>query len=391
LENFRFHNTTEIIFGRNAEEYAGKEVKKYAGKVLLHYGGDIIKKIGLYDRILKSLKAEGIFCHELGGVQPNPILEKVNEGIKICRREKIDFILAVGGGSVIDSAKAIALGVPYGGDVWDFFMAKAKPSSAISLGVILTVPAAGSESSVVTVITNEKTRMKKGFHSHFVLPKFAILNPELTFTISPYQTACGSADIISHIMESYFTPTLKDDLIDRLSEGALRTVIENTPLVLANPSDYDSRAELLWASTIAHNGILGTGRIEDWASHKFGHELSAVYGVTHGESLAVMFPAWMQYVYKSNVKKFVQFAYRVWDIDPCFGPENEVALKGIERLQAFFKEIGLATNLRELGISDEKFEEMAEKELQWGPVGNFVKLGRKDFLEIFKIALDNKL
>ncbi len=324
-------------------------------------------------------------------MQPNPILEKIYEGIKICRDEKIDFILAVGGGSVIDSAKAIALGVPYDGDVWDFFMFKAMPSSAISLGVILTVPAAGSESSVVTVITNEKTQMKKGFHSHFVLPKFAILNPELTFTISPYQTACGSADIIAHIMERYFTPTLKADLTDRLCEGAIRTIIENTPLVLANPSDYDSRAEILWTSTVAHNGILGTGRIEDWASHKLGHELSAVYGVNHGQSLAVMFPAWMRYVYKNNIKRFVQFAHRVWNIDPFFGTDDEIALKGIERLQGFFKEIGLATTLRELGINDDKFEEMATKELQWGPLGNFVKLGREDFIKIFKIALDNKL
>jgi len=391
LENFRFHNTTEIIFGRNTESYAGQEVKKYSNKILLHYGGDTIKKIGLYDRIKESLKEHQITFFELGGVQPNPVLKKIYEGIKICRTEKIGFILAVGGGSVIDSAKAIALGVDCEGDVWDYFMAKSTPSSAIPLGVVLTIPAAGSESSVVTVITNEKTKMKKGFHSHLLLPKFAILNPELTFTVSPFQTACGSADMMAHIMERYFTPTIKADLTDRLCEGALKSVIANTPIVLENPNDYDARAEILWAGTIAHNGILGTGRIEDWASHKLGHELSAVYQVGHGQSLAVIFPAWMKYVLRKNVKKFAQFAFRVWDVDPFFGTEEEIALRGIARIQSFFRSIGLAVSLEELGINSEKFEEMAEKELQWGPIGNLMKLNKKDIVEIFKIALKNEI
>jgi alcohol dehydrogenase YqhD (iron-dependent ADH family) len=386
MENFRFHNSTEIIFGKETENSAGSEIKKYADTVLLHYGGDTIKKIGLYEKVIRSLKNEGIKYFELSGVEPNPTLKKIYEGIKICRDNDIKFILAIGGGSVIDSAKAIALGVPFEGDVWDFFMGKAKPKDAIALGVILTVPAAGSESSVVTVIKNEKTLMKKGLHCHMMLPKFAILNPELTFSISAFQTACGAADILAHVMERYFTQTKKADLTDRLCEGTMRCVIENTPIVLANPKDYDSRAEIMWASTIAHNGILGTGRVEDWGSHKLGHELGAVYGVAHGASLAVIFPAWMKYVYKYNIKRFVQFADRVWGIDPCFGTEEEVALKGIGSLVQFHREIMLPVTLKELGITDDRFAEMAEKELQWGTIGNFVKLNKEDIINIFKIA-----
>jgi alcohol dehydrogenase YqhD (iron-dependent ADH family) len=386
MENFRFHNSTEIIFGKETENSAGSEIKKYADTVLLHYGGDTIKKIGLYEKVIRSLKNEGIKYFELPGVEPNPTLAKIYEGIKICRDNSIKFILAIGGGSVIDSAKAIAVGVPFEGDVWDFFMGKAKPKDVISLGVILTVPAAGSESSIVTVIKNEETLMKKGLHCHMVLPKFAILNPELTFSISAFQTACGAADIMAHVMERYFTQTKKADLTDRLCEGTMRCIIENTPIVLANPNDYDSRAEIMWASTMAHNGILGTGRIEDWGSHKLGHELGAVYGVAHGAALAVIFPAWMKYVYKHNVKRFVQFASRVWGVDPCFGTEEEVALRGIDSLIKFHREIMLPVTLKELGITDDRFAEMAEKELQWGAIGNFVKLNKEDIINIFNIA-----
>ena len=386
MENFRFHNSTEIIFGKETENSVGREIKKYADTVLIHYGGDTIKKLGLYDKVIRSLKAEGIKYFELSGVLPNPTLAIIYEGIKICRDNGIKFILAIGGGSVIDSAKAIAVGVPFDGDVWDFFMNKATPKDTLALGVILTVPAAGSESSVVTVIKNEATLMKKGLHCHLMLPKFAILNPELTFSISAFQTACGAADIMAHIMERYFTQTKKADLTDRLCEGAMRCIVENTPLVIANPSDYDGRAELMWTSTIAHNGILGTGRVEDWGSHKLGHELGAVYGVAHGAALAVIFPAWMKYVFKHNIKRFVQFASRVWGVDPCFGTEEEVALKGIDSIIKFYREIGMPVTLKELGITDDRFAEMAEKEVQWGPVGSFLKLGSQDIVNIFNIA-----
>jgi alcohol dehydrogenase YqhD (iron-dependent ADH family) len=387
LENFRFHNPTEIIFGREAEMLAGKEVKKYAKKILLHYGSKSIKRIGLYDRLIKSLKEANIDIHELPGVQPNPHLSLVKEGVKICRENNIAFILAAGGGSVIDSAKAIALGVPYRGDPWDFFTGNTKPEDALPVGVVLTVPAAGSESSDVSVITNEKTLLKKGFHSSFIRPKFAILNPEVTFSIDSYQTACGAADTLSHIMERYFTDTPSADLTDRLCEGAMRSVIENTPVVLEKPEDYDARAELMWASTVAHNGILGTGRIEDWGSHKLAHELGAVYGVAHGAALSIIFPAWMKYVYKHNIKRFAQYAVRVWDVDPCFGTDVYIAERGIARTTGFFKSTGLPTTLKELKISDDRFEEMAEKELQWGPIGKFVKLQKQDIVNIFKLSM----
>ncbi len=392
MENFRFYNPTEIIFGKDTEKSVGKEVKKYSDKILLHYGGETIKKIGLYDTIIKSLREENINFIELAGVKPNPTLSMVKEGIEICRSNKINFILAVGGGSVIDSAKAISIGVLYQGDVWDFFMGKAKPQNALDIGVVLTVPASGSESSVVTVITNEEMSLKKGFHNHLMLPKFAILNPEITFTIDPFQTSCGALDTISHILERYFTPTKKADLTDRLCEAAIKSVIENVKVVLKSPDSYDARAELMWASTIAHNGILGTGRIEDWASHKLAHELSALYGITHGAALSVIFPAWMKYVFRQNIKRFVQFAVRVWNVDPCFGDDEYIALAGIEKFEGFLKEIQLPTRIRELKIKESDiakmdFEQMAIKELQWGPIGNFMKLKKEDIVNIYKIAI----
>ncbi len=388
MENFRFKNTVEIIFGKDTDTLTGKETRKYSDKILLHYGGQTIKNIGLYDKIIKSLREEDINFIELAGVKPNPVLSLVKEGIEICRKNSIDFILAVGGGSVIDSAKAISIGALYDGDVWDFFTGKAKPKGALDIGVVLTVPAAGSESSVVTVISNEETQLKKGFHNSLVLPKFAILNPEITYTIDHFQTACGAADTIAHILERYFTPTPKADLTDRLCECAIRSVVDNVAIVMKNPEDYDARSELMWASTIAHNGILGTGRIEDWASHKLAHELSVLYGTTHGAALSVIFPAWMKYVYRHHVKRFFQFAVRVWNVDPCFGTQEEVAVKGIEKFEDFLKNLGLPVRLKELGIAeDADFAAMAEKELQWGLLGNFVKLNQDDIINIYKIAL----
>lgn len=388
MENFRFYNSVEIIFGKGTENLAGKEVKRYSDKILLHYGGTSIKKIGLYEKIIKSLRDAGVTFYELAGVQPNPVLDMVNKGINICRENNINFILAVGGGSVIDSAKAISVGVPYDGDVWDFFMGKSKPSTAIGIGVVLTVPAAGSESSTVSVISNKDALLKKGFHSNLLLPRFAILNPEVSFTIDPFQTACGAADTISHILERYFTPTPKADLTDRLCEGAIRSIIDNVYIVLKNPEDFDARAELMWASTIAHNGILGTGRIEDWASHKLAHELSILYGTIHGAALSVIFPAWMKYVCRHNIRRFFQFAVRVWGVDPCFGTEEEIALKGIGKFEQFLKDIGLPTRLKDLNIGkDADFAQMAAKELQWGPIGNFIKLNKDDIVNIYKIAL----
>ncbi len=386
MEDFTFRNATRIIFGRGVENQVGSEASKYGSKILLHYGGGSIKKYGLYDRILKSLKDAGLKIIELGGVQPNPRLTLVKEGIEICRREKVDLILAVGGGSAIDSAKTIAFGVPYDGDVWDFYAGKAQLKEIIPVGVVLTIPASGSESSGSAVITNEKGWYKKGIVSELLRPKFALLNPEITFTLLPYQTACGVSDIMAHIMERYFTTTEDVELTDRLCEAALRTVINNIPIVLKEPENYAARAEIMWTGTIAHNDLLSTGRMGDWASHKIEMEISGIYDLAHGAGLAVVFPSWMEYVYKNDPERFSQFAFRVWGREPDFNNIEKTALAGIESLKNFFKRIGLPVTLKEANIPYDRLEEMAKKCTERGPVGNFVKLGTSDVLKILELA-----
>ena len=388
MDDFIFQSPTRIIFGKGTENQVGVEVKKFTNKVLLHYGGGSIKKSGLYDRVTSSLKKNDIEYIELSGVQPNPRVTLVREGIELCRSNDINFILAVGGGSVIDSAKAIAAGVPYEGDVWDFYVGKTKINDPLFLGVILTLPAAGSESSPSSVLTNEDGWLKKGTGSDLIRPKFAIMNPELTFTLPAYQTACGVADMMAHIMERYFTHTSDVELTDRLCEATFRTIIENAPKVIKNPEDYCARSEIMWAGTIAHNGLLGTGREEDWASHSIEHELSAIYDVAHGAGLAVVFPAWMKYVYKHNVPRFVQFAVRVWNVENDFHNPEKTALMGIEKTKEFFSSIGLPVTLDELGIKDDCLDEMADKCTAGDTVtqGSFVNLNKKDVYEIYKLA-----
>jgi len=386
MENFTFENTTKIIFGKGAESQVGIETARYGNKILLHYGGGSIKKYGLYDRVLKSLKDAGLKIIELGGVQPNPRLGLVKKGIDLCRREKIDFILAVGGGSVIDSAKAIASGVYYEGDVWDFFTRKVSMEKVIPVGVILTISASGSESSGNSVITNEEGLYKRAVGSDMLRPQFAILNPEITYTLPPDQTACGVSDIMAHIMERYFTIVKDVDLTDRLCEATLKTVINNVSLALEEPKNYAARAEIMWAGTIAHNGLLSTGRIADWASHQIEHELSGIYDVPHGAGLSTIFPAWMKYVYKKDPEKFAQFAVRVWNVEPDFRDVEKTALEGIKRLKDFYKEIGLPVTLKEMNIPYDRLEEMAEKCTEEGPRGNFVKLSKDDVLEILMMA-----
>lgn len=390
MDNFEFLSPTKIIFGKGTENQVGQEIKKCgAKKVLFHYGGGSIKRSGLYDKIVASLKEAGIDFIELGGVQPNPRVSLVREGIKLCRDNSIDFILAVGGGSVIDSSKAIGVGVPYSGDVWDFYAGKAEPKETLPVGVVLTIPAAGSEASKSSVLTNEDGWYKRGLNVEIIRPKFAIMNPELTFTLPPYQTVCGASDIMAHIMERYFTYTPHVDLTDRLCEGTLKTVIKNLPIVLEQPDNYDARAEIMWASTIAHNDLLSTGRVGDWASHGIEHELSGIYDVPHGAGLAVVFPAWMKYVYKEGVDKFVQFAVRVWNVDMDFEDPERTALAGIDRLKAFYKSVGLPTSLKELNIPDDRLEEMADKCTAGDTqtTGNFKKLGKQDVLNILKMML----
>jgi len=389
MNNFVFQNATKIIFGKETEAQVGLETKKHADKVLLHYGGGSIKQSGLYDIIIQSLKDAGVGYVELSGVQANPRLSLVYEGIKICREEYISFILAVGGGSVIDSAKAISVGVPYDGDVWDFYTGKAKVDKALPIGTVLTIPAAGSDSSPSSVITNEDGWYKRGLSSEHIRPVFSILNPELTYTLPDYQTACGAADIMAHIMERYFTNVKSVELTDRLCEATLKTMINNVPKVLLNPLSYSARAEIMWAGTIAHNDLLGTGRAGDWASHDIEHELSAIYDIAHGAGLAIIFPAWMSYVYKQDISRFAQFAARVWDVEyNAFNPE-ETALKGIEKLKEFFSFIGLPVSLEEADIDDSRIDEMADKctGSDTHTVGSFKKLNKADVANIYRLAL----
>ncbi len=387
--NFQFYNPAKIIFGKGEEEKVGEYTAKYGKKVLLHYGGGSIKKNGLYDKVVKSLNENLIDFVELGGVCPNPVLSLVREGIEICKKEKIDFILAVGGGSVIDSAKAIAVGAMVDDDIWEYFMDKSKTiEKALPLGVILTIPATGSESSTSSVITNEENLFKRSLKSTEYIPKFSILNPELTFSLPAYQVACGCSDILSHLMERYFTQVEHVDFTDRLLEASMKTIILNAPLAIEMPNNYDVRAEIMWAGTIAHNGLLNTGRIGDWASHYIEHELSALYNLTHGAGLSIITPAWMKYVYKENPDKFIQFAVRVFDVDFAFNEKDFIIGEMIKRLESWYKNLGLPTTLNEVGIDSSHFREMAKKCLVGrGLAGNFKKLDEDDICEIYKLAL----
>jgi alcohol dehydrogenase YqhD (iron-dependent ADH family) len=386
MENFEFCNPTRILFGRGAEEKVGEQVAAYSQNILLHFGGGSIKASGLYERVTASLQKAGVAWVELGGVQPNPRLSLVREGIKLCKEHQLGLILAVGGGSVIDSAKAIAMGAVMEGDVWDFYLGKGAPTAALPIGTVLTIPAAGSESSTGTVITNEVGWLKRAVNSELLYPRFSILNPELAFTLPKFQVACGVADIMAHLMERYFTNVSHVAFTDRLLEATMKTLISQAPLVLSNPQGFDAWSELMWAGTIAHNNLLNTGRVGDWASHQIEHEISGIYDVAHGAGLAVVFPAWMKYVLRHDLDRFVQWAVRVWNVEmDVFNPEA-VALAGIEKMETFFHSIGLGTNLAGLGIQDDRIAEMADKctEGNTQAAGNFVKL---DCAAVRKILL----
>jgi len=388
MDNFTFRNPTKIIFGKGTESTVGAETAKYGKKVLLHYGGGSIMKSGLYDRVVASLKAAGLAYVELGGVQPNPRLELVHRGVKLCRDEGVDFILAVGGGSTIDSAKAIAMGVPYEGDVWDFYAGKAAPKRALPVATVLTIPAAGSESSDSTVITNEDGWFKRGYSSELVYPVFSILNPELIFTLPAFQVVCGAADIMAHMMERYFTNSKNVETVDRIIESTMKTVIHNVPKFLANQKDYDAAAEIMWSGTLAHNNIMSTGRMGDWASHNIEHELSAIYDVAHGAGLATVFPAWMKYTMKHDLTRYVQYAERVWNVDVNHWDPEGTALEGIRRQEAFYRSVGLPVTLKELGAGEDRLEEMADKATKGDTetIGQFVKLKKADIMAILDLA-----
>lgn len=387
MDNFTFYSPTYFDFGKDAELHVGQLIRRFGGsKVLFHYGGGSIKTSGLYDRVKKCLEDAAIPYVELGGVKPNPRSGLVYEGIELCRKENVDFILAVGGGSTIDSSKAIAAGCCYDGDFWDFYEKKAVIEKVLPIGTILTIAAAGSEGSSSSVISNEETGFKKGAGSDLLRPKFSILNPQLTCTLPPYQTAAGATDIMIHICERYFSNTEEVEITDRLCEAVLKTLIYETPRLIENPENYEARANVMWAGTVAHNNICGVGRVQDWASHHIEHELSALYDVTHGAGLAVIAPAWMRYVLNINPHKLVQFAERVWDIKPQ-ETDEQTALRGIEAFEAFLKSIGMPLTFAEIGADEKDIDLMTEKLLGSRETeGNYVKLNREDVKKIYRKA-----
>jgi len=388
MDNFTFYSPTQFVFGKGTENESGAYVKKFGGsRVLVHYGSGSVVRSGLLDRVKKSLEAEGIAYVELGGVQPNPRDTLIYKGIELCRKEKVDFILAVGGGSVIDSAKGIAAGACYEGDFWDFYEKKLAVTKALPIGTVLTIAAAGSEGSGASVVTKEDGMLKRDVGSDLLRPKFSILNPELTFTLPAYQTACGATDIMAHVFERYFTNTAEVECTDRLCEALLLTMVKETPRVIENPENYGARANIMWAGTVAHNDIVGVGRSQDWNSHNIEHELSGLYDCAHGAGLAVIMPAWMEFVYKHDVNRFVQMATRVFGckLDEA-NPEN-TAKEGIKAFRRFLHSIGMPINFAELGAKEEDIPLLVEKHgvgegLTWG----FVRLSAKDIAEIYSIA-----
>lgn len=386
--NFKYYSPTSIVFGKDAVENLGAHITSDIKTVLFHFGGGSIKRSGLYDQVMGILKEKKVKIIELGGVEPNPKLSLVREGIELCREHQVDLILAVGGGSVIDSAKAIGVGVNYEGDVWDFFMGKAQPSSCVKLGVILTIPATGSETSPNTVVTKEEGLMKRGLKSDLIRPAFAILNPELTLTLPEEQTFAGIMDILSHVFERYFTTTTPVDVTDLMCEGVMKATIENAYKLRKNPDDYDARAEIMLAGTVAHNGILGVGRMEDWASHRIAHEITALYGTTHGITLSIIFPAWMKYVSAERPDKFVQFAQRVFGVSrEAFTDPAEIASEGIRRFEAFLTDMGLPKSFGEAGLPVDQLDLMTEKATLFGALGGYKRLEAADIKAIYKIAL----
>jgi len=390
MNNFSLHAPTDFVFGKEAELRVGEMLKKHgATKVFVHYGGGSVVKSGLLQRVEDCINAAGIAYVKLGGAQPNPIDTLVYEGIEICKKEKVDFVLAVGGGSAIDSAKAIATGALYDGDFWDFF--DGKPiERALKVATILTIPAAGSEASTSMVISNTKgdIPLKRGAGSNVLIPVFSLLNPELNYTLPAFQTACGVADMMAHVMERYFSPTKGVEVTDRLCEAILLAVINTAPTAVKEPDNYIARANLTWAGTIAHNDSCGVGRASDWATHGLEHELSALYDVAHGAGLATMFPAWMKYVHETDLDLFVQFATRVWGVEDN-GNKKEVALKGIKALENFFSSIGLPVNFKELGAKEEDIDKMVEtlNINTGGALGGFKRLNMEDARAIYKLAV----
>ena len=389
--DFKYYTPTKVVFGKNTENKVAELIQEFGGKkVLIHYGGGSVIRSGLMKRVTDKLDAAGIKYVMLGGAVPNPHLSLVYEGIELCKKEGVDFLLAVGGGSAIDSAKAIGYGLMNEGDVWDFYDYKRQAKASMPLGVILTLAATGSEMSDSSVITKEEGLVKRGYSSDFGRPKFAILNPELTMTLPDYQTACGCTDIMMHTMERYFTNGGNMEITDSMAEALLRTVKENAKILVKDPKNYDARAEVMWAGSLSHNGLTGCGNDGgDWMTHKLEHELGGLYDVAHGAGLAAIWGSWARYVYKNCLPRFKRYALNVMGVENK-GTDEEIALKGIEAMEDFYREIKMPTNLRELGVkaTDEDLKLMAHKCAVGvnGAKGSARLLREEDMLEIFKMS-----
>ncbi len=387
LQNFVYHNPTKLIFGRDQLEHLKNELPQYGNRILFVYGGGSIKKIGLYDQVIGLLKEMNVHTFELSGVEPNPRLTTVYKGIDICKQNDIQFILAVGGGSVIDCAKAIAAGTKYDGDVWDLVTKKKEAEDALPIGVVLTLAATGSEMNSNSVITRWETNEKYVWKSPHVYPKFSILDPAYTIYVPKEQTVYGIVDMMSHVLEQYFHTPTNAPVQERMCEAVLQTIIETAPLLVEDLENYDLRETILFAGTIALNGTLSMGVQSDWGTHHIEHALSAVYDIPHGGGLAIIQPNWMKYVVDENVEKFKQLAIRVFDVDPTGKDEREIALEGIKKLRQFWTSIGAPERLSDYQIDDSNLELLADKVMDGGEIGNFKKLNRDDVLEILKMSL----
>lgn len=392
IKDFNFYAPTRVVFGKESEKQIGSLVKDYGGsRILVHYGGGSAERSGLLNVVRQQLTDAGLAFVELGGVVPNPLLSKVYEGIDLCRQNQVDFILAVGGGSVIDSAKAIGYGIPYTGDVWDFWEGKAKPVKCMPIGAVLTIPAAGSEMSSSCVITKDDGLIKRGINSDLCRCKFAVMNPERTYTLPPYQTAAGATDIMMHTMERYFSKYEDMTLTDAIAEALLRTVMDSARIVMKEPQDYRHRAQIMWAGSLAHNDLTECGMEKDFATHRLEHELSALFGVTHGAGLAALWPSWARYVKAKHLNRFVQFAVNVMGVTNDFAHPEETAEQGIEAMEQFYHEIGMPTTITELlgrTIMEEEINVLVDKCSRGGTitVGAMEVLGAKEMRDIYEMA-----
>lgn len=387
MQNFTFYNPTKLIFGKGQLDQLQHEIPQYGKKVLVVYGGGSIKRNGLYDKVMEQLNELGAEVFELSGVEPNPRISTVRKGVDICKNEGIDFLLAVGGGSVIDCTKAIAAGAKYDGDAWDLVTKKAFASEALPFGTVLTLAATGSEMNAGSVITNWETNEKYGWGSPVTFPKFSILDPVNTFTVPRNQTVYGIVDMMSHVLEHYFHLEENTDFQDRMCESLLITIMETAPKLLEDLESYEHRATILYSGTMALNGILNMGYRGDWATHNIEHAVSAVYDIPHGGGLAILFPNWMKHNLKVKPERFKKLAVRVFNVDPAGKTDEEAALEGIDRLREFWNSIGAPSRLADYDIDGSKLELMADKATVNGEFGNFAKLNHDDVMAIYRASL----